>query len=146
MIYIKKDNYNIVEAPYMIEKNNKKIYGYNKQSNEKMLLEDGYLKYSGKYPVSYLDIIDGKIIEKTIENVTNDVSSEVYSKLQIRRAARSIGKEDLLDKILNSSPQLYADWQDANEIDLYDDMITSLSAYTDIDFIDFINEIKDAIK
>lgn len=146
MIYIKKDNHNIVEAPYMIEKNNKKIYGYNKQSNEKMLLEDGYLKYSGKYPLSHLDIIDGKIIEKTIENNTNDVSSGVYSKLQIRRAARSIGKEDLLDKILKSSPQLYADWQDASEINLYDDMVTNLSSYTDIAITGFINEIKEAIK
>lgn len=34
MKYIKKENDKIIEAPYFSVKDNKKIYGYNKISNE----------------------------------------------------------------------------------------------------------------
>jgi hypothetical protein len=64
MKYIKKYNNEILEAPYILEKDEKKIYGYNKEANEKMLLKDGYLKYNGSLSTFFLDIIDGKIIEK----------------------------------------------------------------------------------
>ena len=55
-----------------------------------MLLEDGYIKYDGYLPLNYLDIVDGKIIELPLPEITSGVYE--YSKLQIRRTARALGK------------------------------------------------------
>lgn len=136
MRYIKKQNNKIIEAPYIMIKQNKKIYGYNKISNEQMLIVDGYIKYDGILSLSDIDIIDGKIIEKPVIQP----EKTTFSKLQIRRAARSLEKEDFLDAILSGNSEMQADWNDAQEIDLNDEMFTNLNNITEIK--DFINEIK----
>lgn len=140
MKYIKKYNNEILEAPYILEKDGKKIYGYNKEANEKMLLKDGYLKYNGNLSTSFLDIIDGKIIEKQIPKP----QQTIFSKLEIRRAARSIEKEDFLNTILSMNPEIQADWNDAQQIDLNDEMFSNLSGVVEIQ--EFIDEIKDVLQ
>ena len=49
----------------------------------------------------------------------------VFSKLAIRRAMRTLGIEGKLDSLLNASGTFRADWQDAQEIDLADPVLTS---------------------
>lgn len=64
MKFIKKENNIIVEAPSVkILENGTTVVNYNLPSNEKNLLADGYLKYDGNRPLSYIDIVDGKIVE-----------------------------------------------------------------------------------
>lgn len=140
MKYIKKYNDKILEAPYILEKDGKKIYGYNKEANEKMLLKDGYLKYNGSLSVFFLDIIDGKIIEKQIPKP----QQTIFSKLEIRRAARALEKEDFLNTILSMNSEIQADWNDAQEIDLNDKMFSNLSGIVEIQ--EFIDEIKDVLQ
>lgn len=140
MKYIKKENNKIIEAPYFLIKDNKKIYGYNKVANEQMLLNDGYIKYTGSLPLTNVDIVDKKIVETLLK----EPEKTIFSKLQIRRAARSLGKEELLDAILSENPETQADWNDAQEIDLNDEMFTNLNKIAEIK--DFINEIKEVLK
>ena len=68
------------EAPARIKKDTRWIFGYNSPKNEKMLLEDGYIKYDGNLPISCLTYVDGKIIENMPQIVQPD---KTYTKLQI---------------------------------------------------------------
>ena len=47
----------------------------------------------------------------------------IFTKLEIRRALRRLGLEDRLDEILNADSTLKKDWEDAQEIDINDEMI-----------------------
>lgn len=60
MSYLKIENNKIIEAPYMIEKNGKVIYGFNK--NVDMMLADGY-KFFEKQIIDY-EIKNNEIVEK----------------------------------------------------------------------------------
>ena len=46
----------------------------------------------------------------------------VFTKLEIRRALREVGQEDLLDAALAANDQARKDWNDAQEIDLEDEV------------------------
>ena len=52
MSYLKIENNQIVEAPFICKRNGKIIHGYNKSVNEAMLFEDGYQKFI-KGPFNY---------------------------------------------------------------------------------------------
>lgn len=113
------------EAPARIKKTTGWIFGYNSPKNEKMLLEDGYIKYDGDGIIANLIFKDGKIIEKQIETtpIETEQTNKVYSKLKIRRALRSLGKQEILDKALRNKNSVFSkDWADSNEIDLDDDI------------------------
>lgn len=118
MSYLKIDQNKIVEAPYIIERNGKTIYGYNKENNEKMLFEDGYAKFT--LSKSCYIIKNGKIVEKEPEPAAPQT---VFTKLQIRRAMRQLGMEDQLNAILSGNFQFQSDWNDAQDIDLNDSLI-----------------------
>ena len=118
MSYLKIENEYIVEAPYIIEKNGKVIYGYNKENNEAMLLEDGYQKFS-KSIYDY-KIKNNEIVEKDPEDYPKRTT---FTKLEIRRAFRKLEIEDELDSILENNSQFKKDWNDAQDIDLDDVMI-----------------------
>jgi hypothetical protein len=137
MRYFKIENNKIIEAPYFKEVDGKKIYGYNKPSNEKMLLADGYIPCYSTLPTKYLEVKNGEIVEKYIPG---QEESKIYSKLKIRRTARAIGKEDILNNILNTNENFYNDWNDAQEIDLDDLMFNQLSAIPEAQ--EFIEEMK----
>lgn len=47
----------------------------------------------------------------------------VFSKLQIRRACRTLGIEDKLNALLKSNEIFAADWADAQNIDLQDEIL-----------------------
>ena len=51
---------------------------------------------------------------------TPRTGSTVFTKLQIRRALRTLGQEAILDTALAASEQARKDWNDAQEIDLND--------------------------
>lgn len=118
MSYLKIDSNKIVEAPYIIEKDGKVIYGYNKENNETMLFHDGYAKFP--YGIYAYIIKDEKIVEKEPEPIPKQTT---FTKLQIRRAMRQLGIEDELNAILSGNFQFQSDWNDAQEIDLNDSMI-----------------------
>ena len=118
MSYLKIDSNKIVEAPYIIEKDGKVIYGYNKENNETMLFHDGYAKFP--YGASHYEIKNGQIVEKIIPPPEPQT---VFTKLQIRRAMRQLGIEDQLNAILSGNFQFQSDWNDAQEIDLNDSLI-----------------------
>lgn len=105
-----------------------------------MLLADGYIKYTGTLPLTNVDIVDGKIVETPLKTP----ETTIFSKLQIRRAARSLGKEYFLNAILSGNPEMQADWDDAQEIDLNDEMFTNLNEVIEIQ--EFIKEIKDVLQ
>lgn len=114
--YLKIENNKIIEAPKTLVNGDKIIYGYNHQSNDTMLKQDGYTAYpKGVYAY---EIKDGVIVEKEYIQP----QQTVFSKLQIRRACRSLGIEDKLDFLLNLSEQIKSDWNDAQDIDLADEM------------------------
>jgi len=120
--YLKIIDNNIVEAPYNIVKGDQNIFGYNKESNEAMLFEDGYVKFNK--PIDNYTIVSGNIVEKSsIEPISEQT---VFNKLQIRRAMRALGIEDILNTILENNTQFRNDWNDAVEIDLNDEIIQGL--------------------
>ena len=47
----------------------------------------------------------------------------IFTKLEIRRAMRSLGIEGKLNALLEGSPTFAADWQDAQEINLEDPVL-----------------------
>ena len=118
MSYLKIDQNEIVEAPYKVNREGKVIYGYNKENNEEMLLQDGYAKFP--YGASHYEIKNGQIVEK--EPVPPEPQT-VFTKLQIRRAMRQLGIEDQLNAILSGNFQFQTDWNDAQDIDLNDSLI-----------------------
>ena len=59
--YIKFENNTAIEAPSTIVKGGKQILGYNKPSNEAMLLADGYMKYEGDGKLEDLILVNGHI-------------------------------------------------------------------------------------
>ena len=93
------------------------IYGYDKPSNREMLLVDGWLEYAGKWPISALKWIDGKIVEP---EEPAPAKQTTFTKLQIRRAMRALGCESTLDGILSGVSDFAKDWNDAQDIDLND--------------------------
>lgn len=98
MSYLKIDQNKIIEAPYIIERNGKTIYGYNKPSNEAMLFSDEYNKF--ELPASCYTIEDGNIVEMNL-NIPQE--KNVFTKLEIRRAMRQLGIEDTLNYILSTN-------------------------------------------
>lgn len=121
MSYLKIQNNKIIEPPYMIEKDGKIIYGYNKNIN--MILADGYRYFEN--PIYAYEIKDNKIVDKIIPPPEPEPEKTEFSKLQIRRAMRKLGMEDLLDQIIYSNYDFQKDWNDAQTIDLNDSMIQS---------------------
>lgn len=99
MYYLKIDQNKIIEAPYIIERNGKTIYGYNKPSNEEMLVADGYNKF--ELPAYCYEIKNGNIVE--IQFNYNVEQNNVFTKLEIRRAMRQLGIEDTLNYILSTN-------------------------------------------
>lgn len=121
MKYIKKENEKIVEAPTVFKDSEKTVIGYNKQSNHSMLLQHGYIKYDGNNPNSYIDIVDGVIIELPVPNPTDPTDptdSTVFTKIQIRTACRALGLELKLNQLINSDDDFKTFWNDSLEIDL----------------------------
>lgn len=106
------------EAPSRIKKDTGWIFGYNSPKNEKILLEDGYIKYDGNLPITCLTYKDGKIIENMPQTAQPD---KTYTKLQIRRAMRKMDMEYLLDGIISGGYTDFGkDWYDAQDISLTD--------------------------
>ncbi len=117
IIYVKINSDNSVSAaPKTIIKDEQMITGYNNSSNEEMLFADGYVKYDGDIDVENLSYIDGQFIEKTEEEPTNTI----FTKLQIRRALRLLGKENILNNAL-ASTSFKNEWNDAQDINLNDE-------------------------
>lgn len=111
----------IGEAPKQIVKDGKLILGYNKPSNEEMLLADGYIRYDGCASLDRLEMYEGMIVE-TVPAGT-DITPEVrrtFTKLQIRRSMRDLRCEDVLDSIITGNTNFAKDWADAKEINLDD--------------------------
>lgn len=119
MSYLKIVDNKIATAPYIIEKDGKTIYGYNRETNEEMLFKDGYAKYE-KGPSAYM-ISNGKIVPKPAPTPSYD--NTIFTKLQIRRALRKLNLEKVLDTLLSSNVSYKNEWNDAVEIDLDDPMI-----------------------
>ncbi len=120
--YLKFDNNGFCtgEAPKQMVKDGKLILGYNKPSNEEMLLADGYIRYDGNESLSNLQLMDGQI---SLINAPSfePITRTVFSKLQIRRAMRALGQEEKLDQIISGGLSTFAkDWNDAQDIDLND--------------------------
>ena len=127
MKYIKFDKFGKTaqEAPSVFKSEGKTIIGYNSPANEKMLINDGYIKYDGDGIIANLIFKDGKIFEEQVETapIETEQTNKVYSKLKIRRALRSLGKQNILDNALRNRNSVFAkDWTDSNEIDLDDDI------------------------
>jgi len=97
------------------------IYGYN--NNEKLLKADGWLKYEGTAPLSHLKLVNGEIVELIIPIPEPTPMPKTYTKLQIRRALRQAGKEQILDDFLANNEIAGKDWQDAQEIALDDEVL-----------------------
>jgi hypothetical protein len=130
-----------VEAPFEISKDGKTIRGYNKPSNETMLLADGYVKYTGTKDMLHLKFENDALVE--LEEVP--IMQTVFTKLQIRRAMRKMGIEDKLDAALSGNVEFQKDWNDAQEIDLNDYVFRTALSYYNLEE-DFINSVLDNIE
>ena len=67
-----------------------------------------------------------------------------YTKLQIRRACRALGIESKLNDLLSSNAIFAADWSDAQEIDLQDEILKQALMQGNFTQTD-IQQIKDVI-
>lgn len=67
-----------------------------------------------------------------------------YTKLQIRRACRALGIESKLNDLLSSDAIFAADWSDAQEIDLQDEILKQALMQGNFTQTD-IQQIKDVI-
>ena len=121
--YIKFDNdgLNAYEAPRTTIRDGRRILGYNRPTNEKMLLEDEWIRYDGDLPLSSLKMLQGVVVEET--SAEEAPLPTKFTKLQIRRCLRKHGYEDELDRILSSNVELKKDWDDCMDIDLNDEML-----------------------
>lgn len=121
--YIKfnEDGAEAYEAPFSVSRDGETVIGYNRPTNEKMLLEDGWIRYDGDLPLSSLKMLQGVVVEET--SAEEAPLPTKFTKLQIRRCLRKHGYEDELDKILSSNAELKKDWDDCLDIDLNDEMV-----------------------
>ena len=67
MVFLRIVNGKLVQAPYEVIRNGKRIFGYCKENNEQMLIEDGYQKFPKT--ASDYEIINGKIEEVNFDDV-----------------------------------------------------------------------------
>lgn len=142
--YLKFDNNGFCtgEAPKQMVKDGKLILGYNKPSNEEMLLADGYIRYDGNKNWFWLHLENGEIVDREKEETH---AIKVFTKLQIRRALRKLGAEAKLDDILTGNVEFGKDWADAQEINLEDEAVVSALMGSDFDE-SFINVVIDNIE
>ena len=121
--YIKfnEDGAEAYEAPFSVSRDGETVIGYNRPTNEKMLLEDGWIRYDGDLPLSRLKMLQGAVVEET--SAEEAPLPTKFTKLQIRRCLRKHGYEDELDRILSSNAELKKDWDDCLDIDLNDEML-----------------------
>ena len=121
--YIKfnEDGAEAYEAPFSVSRDGETVLGYNRPTNEKMLLEDGWIRYDGDLPLSSLKMLQGVVVEET--SAEEAPLPTKFTKLQIRRCLRKHGYEDELDRILSSNAELKKDWDDCLDIDLNDEML-----------------------
>ena len=121
--YIKFDNdgLNAYEAPRTTIRGGRRILGYNRPTNEKMLLEDGWIRYDGDLPLSSLKMLQGVVTEET--SAEEAPLPTKFTKLQIRRCLRKHGHEEALDRVLSSDFSFRKDWDDCLNIDLEDEMM-----------------------
>ena len=121
--YIKfnEDGAEAYEAPFSVSRDGETVIGYNRPTNEKMLLEDGWIRYDGDLPLSRLKMLQGVVTEET--SAEEAPLPTKFTKLQIRRCLRKHGYEDELDRILSSNAELTKDWDDCLDIDLNDEMV-----------------------
>ena len=142
--YLKFDNngFCMGEAPKQMVKDGKLILGYNKPSNEEMLLADGYIRYDGNKNWFWLHLENGEIVDREKEETH---AIKVFTKLQIRRALRKLGAEAKLDDILTGNVEFGKDWADAQEINLEDEAVVSALIGSDFDE-SFINTVIDNIE
>ena len=121
--YIKfnEDGAEAYEAPFSVSRDGETVIGYNRPTNEKMLLEDGWIRYDGDLPLSRLKMLQGVVAEET--SAEEAPLPTKFTKLQIRRCLRKHGYEDELDRILSSNAELKKDWDDCLDIDLNDEML-----------------------
>ena len=121
--YIKFDNdgLNAYEAPRTTIRGGRRILGYNRPTNEKMLLEDGWIRYDGDLPLSSLKMLQGVVAEET--SAEEAPLPTKFTKLQIRRCLRKHGHEEALDRVLSSDFSFRKDWDDCLNIDLEDEMM-----------------------
>lgn len=117
-------------------------------SDEKKLLVD-IEKNICKVVYLPLTLTDDEIKERYKQVDESDFQIQVphgkYTKLQIRRACRELGIESKLNDLLKSNEIFFADWSDAQEIDLTDTtFLLALSAgqFTELQ----IQNIKEHIK
>ena len=139
MFYLKIENDKVIQAPSICIRKGYRVFGYDAQSNEKMLLEDGYKAFD--FPVSQAEIVEGKIVKKAAPVVEKNI----FTKLEIRRACRALKLENKLNALLAANSLFAADWQDASEIDLQDPvLLEALAAGTFT--ADEIKAIKEVLK
>lgn len=136
--YIDTDK--LEKAPHVLTKGDLTIYGYDQESNEPMLLEDGYVRYDGNKDKNHIKIVNGKIVEIEDEPIKE---KNVYTKLQIRRAMRKLSIEPALDALLERNKEFKADWTDAEMIDFDDEIFKK--AFESIQGVS-IQQIIDAIE
>ncbi|MHB9139800.1 MAG: hypothetical protein ACYC4Q_10405 [Victivallaceae bacterium] len=87
----------------------------------------------------WVEVIDEQKTQEEIKNAQSLLKSK-FTKLQIRRALRSLGQEAALD-ILLADETFKKDWSDAIEIDLNDTMTKQALTSLNVD----INAVKIAI-
>ena len=97
------------------------------RADEGKLLKDSQGIYQMLYVPKTKTDDELKAIYEEVDNdnfiVKFPVQSEVYSKLQIRRACRELGIESKLNDLLNSNEIFASDWSDAQDIDLADSIL-----------------------
>ena len=109
------------EAPFSVSRDGETVIGYNRPTNEKMLLEDGWIRYDGDLPLSSLKMLQGVVVEET--SAEEAPLPTKFTKLQIRRCLRKHGHEEALDRVLSSDFSFKKDWDDCLNIDLNDEMV-----------------------
>ena len=121
--YIKfnEDGAEAYEAPFSDSRGGETVIGYNRPTNERMLLEDGWIRYDGDLPLSSLKMLQGAVVEET--SAEEAPLPTKFTKLQIRRCLRKHGHEEALDRVLSSDFSFRKDWDDCLNIDLEDEMM-----------------------
>lgn len=117
-------------------------YRSSKNMGDTWYKNNGYLKYSGVYPIEYLDIDEvGNILELDIPEVEPE---RKYTKNQIRTACRELGIENKLNEILSISADFKTFWDECLEVDLNYPMTQQalkVAKFTDEDIENIINNI-----
>lgn len=80
IIWLKQVDDKIEVAPINKKVDGKMVFNYNLY--EEQLIKDGYIKYNGEKSIEWLKIVNGEVVEKSIEEIEEEEKQKILIEYQ----------------------------------------------------------------